>query len=381
MIRRCILMSILVIGLLGELAAQPRLDNSVVIPEVSSDEAAFRVRRLVDGLEHPWGIDFVSEGEYLVTERPGRLVLVSAEGVTRVTGLPEIATRGQGGLLDILVDPNFQSNRRIYFTYAAREGSGVGTRLMRARLEGSRLTEQELLFRMKEGGSGGRHFGSRIVMGPEGNIYMTIGDRGSRARAQDPGDHAGATVRLTPDGKAPEDNPFIRRMDALPELYTIGNRNAQGMTVHPETGEIWQHEHGPRGGDEINVILPGRNYGWPEVTYGEEYSGGDIGTTPPARGYEDPILHWTPSIAPSGMTFYVGNRFPAWQGDLFVGALAAQHLRRVELNGREVIEQEVLLQGRLGRIRDVRVGPDGLLYLLTDARNGGVYRLEPLNLP
>lgn len=360
------------------LFAQPRLDGSVVIPSVESQEATFRVRRLVSGLEHPWSIAFISADVFLVSERPGRLQLVRPSGITAVSGLPSIATRGQGGLLDILVDPQFDENGRIYFTYTAREGLGHGTRLMRARLEDGELTEKTELFRMRQGGSGGRHFGSRIVLGEDGQIYMTIGDRGSRERAQDPGDHAGKTLRITTSGRAPADNPLIRRMDALPEVFTLGNRNAQGMTVHPETGEIWQHEHGPRGGDEVNIIRPGRNYGWPVVTFGDEYRGGDIGEEPPVSGYEDPLLYWTPSIAPSGMAFYFDEAIPGWKGDLFVGALVGRHLRRVELRGEAVVTEEVLLQGALGRIRDVRLGPDGRLHLLTDDRNGGVYRIEPL---
>lgn len=380
MLHKRLFVAVLFVTMVGVALAQGNaaLDGTVVVENVSSREARFRVRRLVSGLEHPWSISFLSEEEYLVTERPGRLLLVGTESIEEVSGLPDIAAIGQGGLLDVLPDPEFQENRLIYFTYSAREPSGYGTRLMRAELRGNRLTRQEVLFRMDRGGGGGRHFGSRIVIGPDGHIYMTIGNRGELGRAQDPGDHGGKTLRITTNGGVPSDNPFVRRMDALPEIFTLGNRNAQGMTVHPESGEIWQHEHGPRGGDEVNVIEGGVNYGWPEVTYGRAYSGGTIGPDTHAPRFREPVLHWTPSIAPSGMAFYQGAAFPPWEGDLFVGALAGRHLRRVELDGERVVGQEELLSGTLGRIRDVEVGPDGLLYLLTDADNGGVFRLEPV---
>lgn len=359
------------------LAAVPVVDNSVVIDEVRSEDARFLVRRVLDRTEHPWSIAFLDDTSYLITERPGELILVSGDEVSRVDGLPEIAATGQGGLLDLLIDPEFGDNRRIYFTYSARGQEGLGTRLMSARLEGSTLVDRELLFTMEEGGSGGRHFGSRIVMGPDGFIYMSIGDRGSRNRAQDPADHAGKVLRLTTDGRAPSSNPFVRRMDALPEVFSLGNRNIQGMAVHPDSGAVWAHEHGPQGGDEINIIEGGVNYGWPEVSYGREYSGGRISRSPTAPGFRDPLLHWTPSIAPSGMTFYEGSSFPAWEGDIFVGALVGRHLRRVELDGSSITGEEELLSGRLGRIRDVAVGPDGFLYLLIDDSRGAVYRLEP----
>ena len=206
---------------------------------------------------------------------------------------------------------------------------------------------------------------------------MSIGDRGDRFRAQQLDDAAGSTLRFREDGSVPQDNPFTDRRNALPEIYSYGHRNAQGMAVHPATGEVWQHEHGPRGGDEVNIIKPGANYGWPRVTYGEEYTGGEIGIGTDAPQFESPVIHWTPSIAPSGMSFYTGERFPEWRGDIFVGALAGKHLRRLELEGRRVVDQEVLLKNRIGRIRDVEVGPDGRLWLLTDEDNGALYRLEP----
>ncbi len=370
----------LLLGLIlltASLSAEVFADATLVSGTIRSEEARFRVRRLVGGLEHPWSVAFVSEDEILITERPGRLILVADGRVSTVEGLPEIASIGQGGLLDLALDPEFEENRTLYFTYSSREDNGFGTRLARGELRGNRLSNVEVLFRMESGGGGGRHFGSRLVVGPDGALYMSIGDRGDRFRAQDPRDHAGKVLRIGRDGRVPEDNPFLRRMDAHPEVFTLGNRNIQGMTVHPETGAIWSHEHGPRGGDEVNILRPGVNYGWPEVTYGREYSGGEIGQGPRASGFRDPLLHWTPSIAPSGMAFYQGDAFSDWEGDLFVGALAGQHLRRVEFRGDRPVSQEELLTGTLGRIRDVRMGPDGLLYLLTDADNGGLFRLEP----
>ncbi|MFW5976161.1 MAG: PQQ-dependent sugar dehydrogenase [Alkalispirochaetaceae bacterium] len=363
--------------LTASVGAEVYTDDTLVTDTIRSEEEQFRVRRLVGGLEHPWSVAFLPSGEFLITERPGRLILVEGDGVSTVEGLPEIAAIGQGGLLDLALDPEFEENRTLYFTYSSREESGFGTRLARGELRGSRLRNVEVLFQMESGGGAGHHFGSRVVVGPDGALYMSIGDRGDRLRAQDPEDHAGKVLRIGPDGDVPRDNPFLHRRDARPELFTLGNRNIQGMTVHPESGEIWSHEHGPRGGDEVNILRPGVNYGWPEVTYGREYSGGEIGQGARASGFREPLLHWTPSIAPSGMVFYRGEAFADWEGDLFVGALAGRHLRRVELRSDRPVSQEELLSGTLGRIRDVRVGPDGLLYLLTDADNGGLFRLEP----
>ena len=229
---------------------------------------------------------------------------------------------------------------------------------------------------MQRGAPGGVHFGSRLLFLPDRSLLFTIGDRGDRDRAQSLREHAGKTLRILDDGTIPKDNPFVGRAGALPEIYTYGNRNAQGMALQRETGLVWQHEHGPRGGDEVNLIEPGVNFGWPRITYGREYVGGEIGPSA-APGMQQPLLHWTPSIAPSGMAFYDGTAFPAWRGDLFVGALVGRHLRRLVLDGTRVVRQEMLLEG-FGRIRDVRQGPDGLLYLLTDERDGEMLRLEPL---
>ncbi|MFO7731799.1 MAG: PQQ-dependent sugar dehydrogenase [Spirochaetia bacterium] len=345
---------------------------------IRSDQTVFHLVKEADGLDHPWALAFLPDGDMLISERPGRMLLYSGGDLKVVTGLPDIYASGQGGLLDIALHPQFEQNRWVYFTYSTAGSGGAGTALYRARLEGTRLTDGEQLYRLSRLTGTGRHFGSRIVFGPDGYLYMSIGERGDRYRAQQLDDAAGSTLRLNPDGSIPGDNPFSGRSDVLAEIYSYGHRNAQGMAVHPQTGEIWQHEHGPRGGDEVNIIKAGANYGWPKVSFGEEYRGGPIGEGSVAPGIEAPLIHWTPSIAPSGMSFYTGDLFSEWRGDLFVGALAGQHLRRLELDGQQVVNQEVLLQGRIGRIRDVKVGPEGYLWLLTDEQNGSLYRLRPL---
>ena len=353
-------------------AAQGRTSEAIV-----SDQAAFRLVRVLEGLKNPWAMAFLPDGGILITERPGQLKLWRDGRLSAVRGLPDIYASGQGGLLDIAVHPDFGENRLIYFTYSASGPGGSGTALYRARLDGNELRDGEELYRLPRFTGTRVHFGSRIVFAPDGTLYMSIGDRGDRTRAQQIDDSAGSTLRFNDDGSIPDDNPLAGRVGALPEIYSYGHRNAQGMAVHPQTGRIWQHEHGPRGGDEVNILKPGANYGWPAVTFGEEYRGGSIGTGTAAPGIEPPLLHWTPSIAPSGMSFYTGNLFPEWRGNLFVGALAGKHLRRIELDGERAVSQEVLLKDRIGRIRDVRQGPDGFLYLLTDAADGSLYRLEP----
>lgn len=354
----------------------PAAALEVVVPRAQSEAADFRVVRVAGGLEHPWALVFLPDGRALVSERPGRLALVDGPRVTRIPGLPAVSAAGQGGLLDLALHPDYAANGWIYLSYAAGEGGDLGTRVARARLRGERLADLQVLFAMRRGAAGGAHFGARLAFLPDRSLLFTIGDRGDRDRAQSLREHAGKTLRILEDGSIPRDNPFIGRAGALPEIYTFGNRNAQGLAVQQGTGLVWQHEHGPRGGDEVNLLEPGRNYGWPRITYGREYSGGDIGPSA-APGLEPPVLHWTPSIAPSGLAFYEGSAFPAWRGNLFAGALVGRHLRRLVLDGRRVVRQETLLEG-LGRIRDVRLGPEGFLYLLTDESDGQLLRLEPL---
>ncbi|MDY7029095.1 MAG: PQQ-dependent sugar dehydrogenase [Spirochaetota bacterium] len=368
---------ILFVAVLGLSPAMIGAQGRVASQRIESDQASFRLVRAADELRNPWGMAFLPDGGILITERQGRLLFWRDGRLSTVSGLPEIYAAGQGGLLDIAVHPDFEKNRLVYFSYSVSESGGSATALYRARLEGTSLLGGEELYRLPRFTGTRVHFGSRIVFAPDGSLYMSIGDRGDRTRAQRLDDAAGSTLRFNDDGSIPEDNPFAGRRGALPEIYSYGHRNAQGMAVHPETGRIWQHEHGPRGGDEVNIVKPGANYGWPTVSFGKEYRGGSIGVGNEAPGIEPPLINWTPSIAPSGMSFYTGDLFPEWKGDLFVGALAGKHLRRLELSGERVIAQEILLSDEIGRIRDVRQGPDGHIWLLTDASNGGLYRLEP----
>ena len=347
---------------------------------VDSQEHVFRVVNVVEGLEHPWGLAFLPEGGMLITERPGRLRIVRNGKLDPqpVAGLPAISAHGQGGLLDVALHPHYSENALVYLSYSARGDSGIGTEVARGKLAGHRLENVQVIFRQQPKGSTGRHFGSRLVFDREGYLYITLGDRGEQERAQRPDDHAGSVIRLHDDGRAPKDNPFVGKPGWKPEKYTLGNRNMQGAALHPQTGALWTHEHGPQGGDEINVIRAGVNYGWPIITYGVEYVVGTrIGEGTHKAGMAQPLHYWVPSIAPSGMAFYTGDKFPRWRGDLFVGALRDQMLVRLKLDGEKVVREERMLKGALGRIRDVRNGPDGLLYLLTDSPQGVLARLEP----
>jgi glucose/arabinose dehydrogenase len=341
----------------------------------------FRVETLTRGLEHPWAVAFLPDGDFLVTERPGRLRLVRADGSLveeAVSGLPEIRAQGQGGLLDVALHPEFASNRLVYISYNEPGPGGAGTAVARGRLDGMTLRDVEVIFRLLPKSATGFHFGSRLVFDREGYLFVTLGDRGDRDRAQDLGDHAGSVIRIHDDGRVPADNPFVDKAGAKPEIYSYGHRNIQGAALNPADGRLWTHEHGPQGGDEINLPEPAVNYGWPVITYGVNYGiGTPIGEGTSRPGMAQPIYQWTPSIAPSGMAFYDGDAFPAWRGDLFVGSLKFRLLVRLEIDGNQVVNEERLLQDELGRIRDVRQGPDGYLYLLTDADDGRLARLVP----
>jgi glucose/arabinose dehydrogenase len=345
-----------------------------------SDEHAFRVVTVVRGLEQPWSLAFLPDGRMLVTEKAGRLRVIN-QGTLEpqpIAGLPQVTVHGQGGLHDVVLHPEFEKNQLVYLAYAARGEDGVGTELARGRLAGSRLEDVQVLFRQSPKGRSGNHFGGRIVFDRAGYVYLTLGDRGEMPRAQKPEDHAGSVIRLHDDGRVPQDNPFVGKAPWKPEKFDLGHRNQQGAALHPETGVLWTHEHGPQGGDEVNVIRAGANYGWPVITYGVNYGiGTKIGEGTAKPGMEQPIHYWVPSIAPSGMAFYTGDRFPRWKGNLFVGALRDQMLVRLQLDGTQVVKEERLLKNALGRIRDVRAGPDGFIYLLTDERDGILARLEP----
>jgi len=347
-----------------------------------SEKHAFRVVTLVEGLANPWSLAFLPDGRMLVTERPGRLRVVSKDfklDPKPVDGVPRVAAVGQGGMFDVALHPKYGENGWIYLAYNGPGDRGHGTELMRAKLEGHRLTQQQVLFRLEPKSGGGLHFGGRIVFDLEDHIYLTLGDRGEKQRAQRLDDHAGSVIRLHDDGRVPADNPFVKHAGAKPEKFTLGNRNMQGAALHPKTGELWTHEHGPQGGDEINVIRAGRNYGWPVITYGVNYGiGTRIGEGTHKRGMEQPLYKWVPSIAPSGMAFYEGDKFPGWRGNLLIGALRDEMLVRLELDGETVMKEERLIKDAIGRIRDVRVGPDGYVYLLTDESDGVLARLEPV---
>jgi len=348
---------------------------------INTQEHVVRLVKVVEGLEYPWGLAFLPDGRMLVTERPGRLRIVGKDGKLvsqAVAGLPQVAVHGQGGLLDVALHPRFTQNELVYLSYAARGEGGISTEVARGRLSGNRLENVEVIFRQQPKSGSGRHFGSRLVFDREGYLYITLGDRGDMERAQKADDHAGSVIRLHDDGRVPADNPFVGKPGWKPEKYTFGNRNIQGAALHPRTGQLWTHEHGPQGGDEVNVIRAGVNYGWPVITYGVNYGiGTKIGEGSHKPGMAQPLHYWVPSIAPSGMAFYTGNRFPAWRGDLFLGALRDQVLVRLKLDGDKIVSEERMLKNVLGRIRDVRSGPDGYLYLLTDESNGALTRIEP----
>ncbi len=350
----------------------------VVAGRIEAGGEVFRILRLAEGLEYPWSLAFLPGGGYLVAERPGRLLRLEPDGTRAVvSGLPPVRASGQGGLLDLALHPDFGRTGLVYWTYAAPGPGGASTALARGRLEGTTLSDVRVLWTMGRRTNPGVHFGSRIRFGADGMLYLATGDRGEQGRARDPGDAAGKVLRLAPDGTAPADNPFRGRPGHLPELYSLGHRNIQGLALRPGDGRLWATEHGPRGGDEVNLLGPGLDYGWPLTTYGVAYSGARIAESPLAPGIEPPRHQWTPSIAPSGLDFYAGGAFPSWRGGLLSGSLAGRRLVLLRLRGDSIVSEATILDGTLGRIRDVRTGPDGLVYLLTDEARGGLYRLEP----
>ena len=341
-----------------------------------------RLEVVTEALEHPWGLAFVSSKEALVSERPGRLQRIDLDtgDKTEIAGTPEVAARGQGGLLDVALHPEFQENRWVYLTYAAEgQEGGAATHLGRGILRENALEEFEVLHVAQPFMDGGQHFGSRIAFDGRGHVFYTVGDRGERELSQDRSNAIGTTVRLTEDGMIPHDNPFVGEEGVEPALYSYGHRNVQAMTIHPDTGQLWQAEHGPRGGDEVNLPEAGENFGWPLTSYGVEYASRDaIGPDPHEHeGTVAPIHYWEESFAPSGMTFYDGEVFPDWRGDLFIGALAKQHLARLSVDGTTIVKEEPLLEELGWRVRDVVVGPDDHIYLLIDARSAPMVRMVP----
>ncbi len=341
------------------------------------------VETVAGGLINPWSLAFLPDGRLLVTERPGRMRIVTRDGKLSppISGVPQVYASGQGGLHDVVLDRAFAQNQTIYFCFAEPAGSGARTALARGKLvDGAvpRVDDVKVIFHQEGPLSSGNHFGCRIVQMPDNNLFLTLGEHfTTRDEAQNLSNHLGKIIRIRPDGTVPPDNPFVKTAGAKPEIWSYGHRNPQGAAINPATGKFWEHEHGPRGGDEINIPEAGKNYGWPVIGYGIDYNGARIHESTAKPGMEQPIKYWVPSIAPSGMAFYSGKLFPAWKGNLFVGALAGQMLVRLEVDGDKVGKEERLLEGLRERIRDVREGPDGALYLLTDNRNGRILRIAP----
>ncbi|GAB2185568.1 PQQ-dependent sugar dehydrogenase [Roseibium sp. LAB1] len=368
--------------LLPRLAA---LAAALVLPvtPAAMAQSSVQLETVAAGLSHPWSVAFLPQEGYLVTERNGGIKHIDPSGTqSQVSGGPEVFAQGQGGLLDVVLSPDFATDRTVFLTFSQGSPEGAGTSLFRARLSdafegGFALEDGETIFSGNNKAFGGRHFGSRLAFAPDGNLFMTVGERGDGERAQDPSDHAGSVLRLTRDGQPAPGNPFVGQEGRKPEIWSYGHRNPQAAAIHPLTGVLWTVEHGARGGDEINIPEAGKNYGWPVISYGRHYSGSKIGEGTAKEGMEQPIHYWDPSIAPSGMAFVTSDRYPDWQGDLLVGALAGRHLARIDLQDGRVVGEEKLLTDLNERIRDVRQGPDGYLYVLTDSNDGRLLRLQP----
>jgi aldose sugar dehydrogenase len=368
-----------VAGALVPLALAMGSADGLAAESYQSQAGSISVVTVAEGLEQPWGLAFLPDGRMLVTEKEGRLRVVAPDGTLSepLAGVPEVYDNGQGGLLDVALDPDFAVNQLVYLSFAEPGGEGGGTAVARGKLGAGQLDHVEVIWRQQPKLDGGQHFGSRLVFLKDGTLIVTLGDRNQRQYIPDMKAQIGKLVRINRDGSIPKDNPFVGNADYSPDIYSLGHRNVQGATLHPDTGELWTVEHGARGGDEINTPKPGKNYGWPVIAYGREYSGEKIGEGTAKPGLEQPVYYWDPSIAPSGMTFYTGDKFPAWKGNLFVAALKFQLLARLEIEGNRVVREERLLEGMGDRIRDVVQGPDSYLYLLTDEDDGRILRLEP----
>ena len=338
-----------------------------------------RVVPVIGGLASPWSLAFLPNGDMLVTERPGRLRIIRNGTLDPepVAGVPAVVAGGQGGLLEVALHPKFAENGLLYLTYSKKGEQGNTTALARGKFDGKALTDVKDLFVADAWSTGGAHFGSKLVFARDGTIFMSVGERNDRKRAQDTSNHAGKMLRLRDDGSVPPDNPFVGREGFRPEIYSYGHRNMQGLAVHPETGAIWETEHGPQGGDELNILQPGKNYGWPVATFGREYSGEIITDRPWREDVEPPVTIWVPSLGLSGLAFYTQDKIPGWKGNLFAGGLSGLSVQRIVFTPRGPIGRETLLGDLKQRVRDVREGPDGFLYVVTDANPGGILRIEP----
>ncbi len=346
-----------------------------VVKTVQTETGLIEVTGLASGLDHPWGMAFLPDGRLLVTERAGHLRILdnSNDLSDPLQGVPEVFAHGQGGLLDVALDPEFQENQLVYLSFAKAGEGGASTAIGRGRLEGNRIENFEVLFRQHPKVAGSAHFGGRIVFSQKGHLYLAMGERFKFDPAQDLANHLGTIIRINNDGSIPRDNPFFGRSGAEDEIWSYGHRNIEGMAFQPETGELWVAEMGPKGGDELNLIKKGENYGWPVVSWGEHYDGRDIPDPPTQPRFEDAKKVWTPVIAPSGLEFYTGDMFPEWQGDALIGGLVSQGLVRVKFNGTDPTGEERIPLG--ARIRDAEQAPDGSVYVLTDQDDGDIWRL------
>lgn len=350
---------------------------------LDTETGKIKVETVADGLDHPWGMAFLPDGRLLVTERSGDLRIMSADGALSgpLSGVPKIVAKGQGGLLDVTLDPKFAENKLVYLSFAEAGEGGAGTAVARGRLTDTGLEDVRVIFRQTPKVSGGNHFGGRLVFTPDNKLFITLGERFKFEPAQDLTNHLGKIVRINSDGSVPADNPFISQTDAQPEIWSYGHRNVEGAAIHPGTGKLWETEFGPKGGDELNIPAPGANHGWPVVSWGMHYDGKDIPNPPTHPDFADAVRHWTPVISPSGITFYTAEAnpgwtaftIPAWKGNLLIGGLSSQAIIRLSLDGETVTSEERIPMG--ARIRDLEQGPDGSVYALTDDGNGKVLRL------
>ncbi len=370
--KKSILFPYFFVVLLSTSCAQ-KSDSDIHLPKTID----FTAELVVGGIQNPWGMAFLPDNGILISEKSGKLLLYKSGKTTEVGNAPEVYNRGQGGMMDIELHPNYKNNGWIYFSYASSEGDDKGgnTAIMRAKLSNNKLVQKQLLYKAVPNTTKGQHFGSRLEFDKDGYLFFSIGERGDRdVNPQDISRDGGKIYRMHDNGQVPEDNPFVGEKGAKTAIYSYGHRNPQGLALHPETGQLWEHEHGPRGGDEINIVKKGKNYGWPVITYGINYSGTKITDETSRPGMEQPLYQWTPSIAPSGMAFVTSDKYPKWTGNLLVGSLAFQYLERLEIKDNKVIYREKLLDG-MGRVRNVRQAPDGFIYVGIEGK--GIFRLVP----